>query len=128
LTTLHDTRDTRDSRPPREADPEKLRAVFAAAPLPIVALDPTGRVTLWNPAAEAAFGWTSAEAVGRLAPEEFVELCARALGGETLTAVAISPHDRAGETLEARVSIAPLKTSRGDVSGVVAIYSVSPRP
>jgi PAS domain S-box-containing protein len=117
-----------DSRPPpsSDADPQQLRAVFAAAPLPIVALDATGRVTLWNPAAEAAFGWTVSEALGRIAPDEFVELCGRALRGETLTSVAVSPRNRDGNPLDARVSIAPLKTPRGDVYGVVAIYAVSP--
>ena len=113
--------------PSSDADPEQLRAVFAASPLPIVALDPTGRVTLWNPAAEAAFGWTASDALGRLAPEEFVELCGRALAGETLTSVPISPRGRSGAALDARVSIAPLKSSRGDVYGVVAIYSLVQR-
>jgi PAS domain S-box-containing protein len=116
-----------ESRPPpsSDADPDQLRAVFAASPLPIVALDPTGRVTLWNPAAEVAFGWTAGEALGRIAPDEFVELCMRALAGETITSLAVAPRDKSGEPLDARVSIAPLKTARGDVYGVVAIYAIA---
>jgi PAS domain S-box-containing protein len=91
-----------------------------------VALDPTGRVTLWNPAAESAFGWTSGEAMGRLAPDEFVALCARALAGETVTSIGVRPRNKAGDAVDAKVSIAPLRSARGDINGVVAIYATPP--
>lgn len=38
--------------------------VVAALPEAVVALDPDGRVRLWNPAAEELFGWPAAEVVG----------------------------------------------------------------
>src|SRR5262249_8816462 len=40
-------------------------ALLDVSPAAIVALDPRDRVTLWNPAAERLFGYSSAEAVGR---------------------------------------------------------------
>ena len=47
------------------ADGERLRAILGAALDCIVAMDATGRVLEWNPAAERTFGWTAAEALGR---------------------------------------------------------------
>jgi len=44
---------------------EKLKALVTACPLPIVAVDLQGLVTLWNPAAERVFGWGAQEAAGR---------------------------------------------------------------
>jgi PAS domain S-box-containing protein len=47
------------------ADGDRLRAILGAALDCIVAMDSTGRVLEWNPAAERTFGWTAAEALGR---------------------------------------------------------------
>jgi PAS domain S-box-containing protein len=40
-------------------------ALLDVSPAAIVAIDPRDRVTLWNPAAERLFGYTTEEAVGR---------------------------------------------------------------
>jgi PAS domain S-box-containing protein len=40
-------------------------ALLDVSPAAIVAIDPADRVTLWNPAAERLFGYTTEEAVGR---------------------------------------------------------------
>jgi PAS domain S-box-containing protein len=45
-----------------------LEALVHAAPQAIVAVDPAWCVTHWNPAAEALFGWTAAEVLGRPVP------------------------------------------------------------
>src|SRR6202451_2610927 len=39
-----------------------------ASPIPIIAVDTKRRVTLWNPAAQAAFGWSEEEVLGKLNP------------------------------------------------------------
>ena len=44
---------------------ENVRAVIANALDAVVAMDPVGLITDWNPRAEAIFGWTRQEAVGR---------------------------------------------------------------
>lgn len=47
----------------------QLKALIRTSPLAIMALDPTGEhVTLWNHAAEAMFGWSEKEVLGRQAP------------------------------------------------------------
>ena len=47
------------------ANESRLRAMLEAALDAVVTMDDTGRVIGWNPAAEATFGYTAAEAVGR---------------------------------------------------------------
>jgi len=52
-----------------------LQAITSAAKDAIVLVDPEGRVSFWNPAAERLLGWTAGEAAGRvlqemIAPEE----------------------------------------------------------
>jgi PAS domain S-box-containing protein len=99
------------------------RMAVAASPLPIVALDVEGRVALWNAAAEATFGWSTAEAIGTLPSPELAELCARAVAGEKLMSVATSPARKDGMSLKLRVSLARLLSATGTVEGVTAIFS-----
>jgi PAS domain S-box-containing protein len=46
----------------------QLSAVLKASPIAILMLDRDGRVVLWNESAERIFGYTEAEALGRLPP------------------------------------------------------------
>ncbi len=47
---------------------QKLQALVSACPVPIATVDTEGRVTSWNPAAEATFGWSEAEVLTRELP------------------------------------------------------------
>ncbi|HYI17400.1 MAG TPA: PAS domain S-box protein [Solirubrobacteraceae bacterium] len=47
------------------AETGRLRGVLAAALDCVVAMDASGTVVAWNPAAERTFGWSAAEATGR---------------------------------------------------------------
>jgi two-component system sensor histidine kinase/response regulator len=58
------------------ASEERLRTITGAAKDAIMMMDDSGRVTFWNPAAEAMFGYAANEVLGRklhgfLAPERF---------------------------------------------------------
>ncbi|MGD0015088.1 MAG: PAS domain S-box protein, partial [Bryobacteraceae bacterium] len=46
----------------------RLEAVIHASPLAIWSLDPDATVRIWNPAAEAMFGWSQAEVIDRRLP------------------------------------------------------------
>lgn len=57
---------------------EILRSITRAAQDAVIMVDPTGRVTYWNPAAEQMFGFAESEAVGRnlhdlIVPERHLE-------------------------------------------------------
>ena len=47
---------------------EVSEAVIQASPLAIWAIDLNGNVQFWNPAAQAIFGWTALDVIGRLLP------------------------------------------------------------
>ena len=47
-----------------EAPQEVYRSLFEAAPDAILAIDPHGRIALWNPEAEKLFGYSAEEMRG----------------------------------------------------------------
>ena len=65
------TLEERIAQATREAEREKLysQALIQNSPVAIVATDPAGNVVTWNPAAERLFGYTAAEANGRILDE-----------------------------------------------------------
>jgi PAS domain S-box-containing protein len=58
----------------------KLSAVVRTAPVAIMVFDFDGSVRAWNPAAEALFGWSAAEAIGHFMPAVPQERRAEFLG------------------------------------------------
>jgi PAS domain S-box-containing protein len=117
----------------REAN-EGLDAVIACSPLPIVAFDRRGHVTLWNKAAERVFGWTEAEVLGRenpLMPEELRASQERLL--ETLasgvTTEGFETYRRAkdGRRVDVVMFIADTVGERGQRTFVVVYQDVTER-
>jgi PAS domain S-box-containing protein len=106
----------------------RFETLIEYSPLPIVALDREGRVTIWNPAAEQMYGWTRAEAVGRALPimpaadrgrheKELQEL----LHSREQLIVETQRQRRDGAILDVCIWRAPLFDPQGEVSGSVAI-------
>jgi PAS domain S-box-containing protein len=100
-----------------------VRAVVAASPGAIVAVDREGTVTLWNPAAQAAFGWSTAEAVGTEVQPELGALCTRVLAGEEVSALPVTLQRRDGVATLLRVSAVPLRDGAGEAYGVAAFFT-----
>jgi two-component system, cell cycle sensor histidine kinase and response regulator CckA len=114
----------------RQAADELVRGMLGAAPLAFVALDRAGRVCLWNPAAERAFGWAEPEIVGKPYPlvppgkeAEFRELFDRALAGATLVDIETQRRGKGGKPVEVGISAAPLRNPSGDVTGVLVVLA-----
>lgn len=93
----------------------------------IVALDGDGRISTWNPAAEALFGYSQEEALGQWPqdvvasddPAEQVEVSQSVLGsGRTRRYEARRKH-RDGHELTVEISIAPLSSPDGRSQGAV---------
>jgi two-component system, OmpR family, phosphate regulon sensor histidine kinase PhoR len=80
--------------------PPNQPAVLAAALEAYLAFDSTGRVVAWNPAAEATFGYTRAQAYGRPVDELIVRPQAREAGRAELAALACG---RPGQTRDRRL-------------------------
>ncbi len=101
---------------------EFLRALLDASPLGIVAVDPSGRVQLWNRRAQTIFGWSEEDTLGRPLPVESqlhiqpdIDFTAKARGKD-------------GTAVEVEIRSAPWKDIHGNVLGTLAfIADLGPR-
>lgn len=105
-----------------------LTALIEASPLPIVALTPQQRVTLWSRAAEVLYGWTEQEAAGRAhpgVPDEEVAayrtLLASAIRGETAGGIEQTRLRQDGRPIQTMLYLAPLCDANGQVTGAMEI-------
>ena len=109
---------------------ERLRALEEAAPAGLVALDLSGRVTMWNRAAEQLFGWQAAEVTGHpspLVPEDWRAhdelLSARVLAGEVVSGIETCRLHKSGSQLTVSLSCGPIRNAEGDVCGTIGVLS-----
>ncbi len=107
---------------------ETLDALVASAPVAIYQVDPEGTVLLWNPAAEAMFGWPAAQAVGRSLPivppeaaGEFAELRRRILAGEVLAGTEVVRRRRDGRAIDISLWTAPVHDEAGRAVAIMAV-------
>jgi PAS domain S-box-containing protein len=112
----------------RPASSRILATLIEASPLAIVAFDPEGVVTMWNPAAERIFGWSGNEALGTRLPfvpaekqEEFLALRRRALLGEVFTEPELHRRRADGSPIVVSVSTSPLRRPDGTIYGIMSI-------
>ena len=112
----------------RPAASRILAALVEGSPLAIVAFDPEGVVTMWNPAAERTFGWSGNEALGMRLPfvpadkqEEFLALRRRALLGEAFTEAELHRRRADGSPIVVTVSTSPLRRPDGTIYGILTI-------
>ena len=120
----------RESEAALRASEEALAAIVDCSPAAIVAVDREGLVTMWNPAAEGMFGWTSDEVVGRpvpFVPEKGRETLdgevARILAGETIVGLEMKRLRKDGSSIDASVSRAPLRDPDGRVVGAMGLIT-----
>ncbi len=109
---------------------DKFHALVDASPLPIVALDPGGKVTLWNGAAERVFGWRSEEVFGMVDPaipegsrEEFRVLAERVVRQGGFSGVEVRRRRKDGALRDVMLSAAPLRDEGGVVAGIMTIQA-----
>jgi PAS domain S-box-containing protein len=110
---------------------QTLRTVVHASPLPIVIVDPNPPlVRLWNPAAEALFGWTEAEVVGRpmpIVPDDKQTECRLYLAavgaGQAFNGAETRRLTKAGTTVFVSLSAAPLHDGAGRVHGILLMFT-----
>ncbi|MBI5284537.1 MAG: EAL domain-containing protein [Chloroflexi bacterium] len=106
-----------------------LHVLIEASPVPITALDVEGRVQLWNPAAERAFGWSEEEVLGQPYPlvpegksEEFLHLLQEVVGNRrTLAGVELKRQRKDGSPIDIALSAAPLAGDGDTVAGAMAV-------
>ncbi|MDB6039679.1 MAG: sensor histidine kinase protein [Verrucomicrobiales bacterium] len=106
----------------------KLELILENSPLAISTLNPEGRITSWNKAAERLFGWTAGEAIGQLCktipPEgrqDYLLSIGKVMQGETLLGLVSYRRKKNRDILTCSVSFAPQRNERGEPIGVTAI-------
>lgn len=130
LVILEDVTERRRAEIAIRESNEMLQTLIEASPLCIIALDPQGRVTLWNQAAQRVLGWSREKAVGKLLPgvrperrSIFKALQARIVEGERISGMEIIMHTQRGEARELNMWAAPLLDSRSANRGWVALLA-----
>jgi PAS domain S-box-containing protein len=108
----------------------RLEELVASAPLAMVVIDNDGNVLMWNPAAEAMFGWTAAELLGHPLPivpaderEGFEDMRARERAGGSTRAHSARRQRKDGVLLDVQVSTAPLRDRDGAVVGAIGMLA-----
>jgi PAS domain S-box-containing protein len=112
-----------------ERQRQYFEMLVEVSPAAIVVMDKDERVTGWNPAAAALFGYTSDEAIGRtidelVVPEEFQDESrdvAREALGEGRTRRITRRAAKDGSLLDVEMELVPVRFDAGDV-GFYAIY------
>jgi len=101
-----------------------------ASPVPIIAVDTQRRVTLWNPAAAAVFGWSEEEVLGKPSPimleggtERSVALHKRALTGERLTGIELHGYKRDKTSIIVSLSATPLWDENHNIKGIIGFLT-----
>ena len=107
-----------------------VETLLRVSPVAIVTLDPEGGVQSWNAAAERLFGWTSAEAAGRLIDdlvandqmrEEALALSQRVADGAEAQLVTRRAR-RDGTLVDVQLQAVPIALD-GELVGLLALYA-----
>jgi PAS domain S-box-containing protein len=107
-----------------------LESLLEISPVAIVTLDLEERVTSWNPAAEALFGYTEAEALGRTIEELILQTEALAQEGASIMEEAMAEGTahrvtrrmrKDGALVDVDMRVVPIR-SDGKAIGSYAIY------
>jgi diguanylate cyclase (GGDEF)-like protein/PAS domain S-box-containing protein len=109
---------------------QTLSVLIQASPLAIFVLDPEGKVSLWNPAAQEMFGWSESELLNHpfpLIPEDKQEAFraefANALSGKITTDYETRRQKKDGSLIDVNVWRAALYDANGEVGGIMAIVA-----
>jgi PAS domain S-box-containing protein len=103
----------------------ELSSILDSTPVPTITLDGEGKVTTWNRAAEAVFGYSAGDVLGKadpLAPgvgSEPDETRDALHSDDTRRGIEVQRRHKNGQPIEVRISVAPLLGTAGDIRGQV---------
>ena len=108
---------------------DTLEALVQAAPVAIVGIDMEGKVLSWYGGAQAMFGWTADEVMGRALAyvpsekqEEFRALRTRVEHGDSIVGLETYRVRKDGSRINVGVSYAPLHDRQGQTVGATIVY------
>ena len=139
LLTLQDITEQRNNEIAQRESEEKFRSISANALDGIIMIDPAGRVSFWNRAAEDLFGFRKNEIIGKdlhtyLAPAQFHERYRQAFSefqrtgeGQVLgKTIEIQCMRKNGDLFPAELSLSPLQL-KGEWHAVGIVRDISER-
>lgn len=107
---------------------QRLNAIIAASPLPIIAMDIHGKVMLWNPAAEKTFGWKNDEVLHKQYPLfirrrelEIHNLFETLRKDEIICGEEVYRQCKDGSSITLSRHNAPLRDTTGRITGTMAV-------
>ena len=106
-----------------------LAAIVENSPDAIIGEDLEGNIVSWNPGAEAMFGYTPAEVLGRhisiLAvpehPEDVLEIIEQVKKGRIVKRIAAERVRKDGSHLFVALAVCPIRDSKGAIIGIAKI-------
>jgi PAS domain S-box-containing protein len=108
---------------------DELEALVQAAPVAIIGIDMEGKVLSWHGGAQAMFGWTAEELVGRalaIVPsekqEEFRALRSRVEHGASIVGLETYRVRKDGSRIDVSISYAPLHDHQANTIGATIVY------
>ncbi len=109
---------------------QTLTALIEASPLAINAVNLSGNLIMWNPAAEKMFGWSASEVLGRPIArlmgnyqEHFHNIMLQIREGKTITNTESVRQRKDGSLFQVSISAAPLRSASGEFRGGVAVLA-----
>ena len=109
---------------------QKLRMHFERTPLAVLEWDLKLRITAWNPAAEAIFGFSLDDALGKAVPnllgseserENVAAMCRELLESREGTKTTLANVTRSGRTIHCEWYNTPISDSSGHVTGFASL-------
>lgn len=104
-----------------------LENILENSPISIIAVDASGKVILWNKAAEKIFGWKQSEIIGKQNPiipkdrkKEFEELLTKSLKGGNVIDFHTIRKCKNGADIHVSISVSAWKDEEGNVIGGIA--------
>ncbi len=132
LTMMMDITDRKQAEEKLRETHDALQTIIHSSPLAILALDPEDHVTMWNPAAEAMFGWSDKQVLGQVNPtvpenkaKEYNALRLATLNGMAFSNLDTLRMKKDGEQFPVSVSVAPLRGQNSEVIGRLHIIADS---
>ncbi len=108
---------------------ERLDNFVRGASDAIITVDLEGRITSWNPGAEAIYGYSEAELLGQSIlriyleeTEEYKEFWDQLSAGKTVSPVETNRRRKDGSAVEVSVTVSPLRNNQGDIVGYSGIH------